>query len=106
MERGSGRMGYGSVILQNGAGGYILIGAWSIYTGNGSNIILSSDQTEAALSRGAGKTWKWIRKQEYGGWNKMKKIEFSEKEPETIFRDPGRSNAHHICDTGILCLGG
>ena len=29
-----------------------------------------------------------------------------EKEPETIFRDPGRSNAHHICDTGIFCLGG
>ena len=28
---------------------------WGIYTGNGSNIILSSDQTEAALSRGAEK---------------------------------------------------
>lgn len=35
----------------------------------------------------------------------MKKNEL-EKEQETIFRDPGRRNAHHICDTGILCLGG
>lgn len=36
----------------------------------------------------------------------MKKNELAKKEQETIFRDPGRRNAHHICDTGILCLGG
>lgn len=52
---------------------------WGIYTGNGSNIILSSDQTEAAPSRRAEKTWKWIRKQEYGGRNKMKKNELAKK---------------------------
>ena len=50
-----------------------------IYTGNGSNIILFSDQTEAALSRGEEKTWKWVRKQEYGGRNKMKKNELAKK---------------------------
>ena len=33
MERGSGRMGYGSVILQNGAGGYILIGLGAFILG-------------------------------------------------------------------------
>ena len=45
---------------------------WGIYTGNCSNIILSSDQTEAALSRGA-------EKHEYGVRNKMKKIELAKK---------------------------
>ena len=37
---------------------------------------------------------------------KDEKNQIRKKEQETIFRDPGRSNAHHVCDTGIFCLGG